>query len=57
MSKQQKQYNSMEHNLWDINWHKETAANVYALPSIAHAIKYMHPVARFLTKGYMAQSN
>ena len=48
MSKQQN--NSIEHNLPDINQQKETAANVYALPSIARAIKYLHAAAGFPTK-------
>jgi hypothetical protein len=48
MSKQQN--DSIEHNLPDINQQKETAANMYALPSIACAIKYLHAAAGFLTK-------
>jgi hypothetical protein len=48
MSKQQN--DSIEHNLPDINQQKETTANVYALPSIARAIKYLHAAAGFPTK-------
>ena len=48
MSKQQN--DSIEHNLPDINQWKETAANVYALPSIARAIKYLHAAAGLPTK-------
>jgi hypothetical protein len=40
----------MEFNLLDINWRKEIAANVYALASIAPALKYFHAAAGFPTK-------
>jgi hypothetical protein len=50
MSKQQKHNNSTEQNSPDIEQQKETAANVYSLPSIAQVIIYLHAAVGFLTK-------
>jgi hypothetical protein len=50
MSKRQKHNNSTEQTSPDIERPKETAANVYSLPSIARVIIYLHAAAGFPTK-------
>ncbi len=50
MSKRQKHNNRTEQTSPDIEWPKETAANVYSLPSIAWVIIYLHAAAGFPTK-------